>query len=910
MMRREPRIPGLRRALRNPAGRIERDVDDELAFHLSSRVSELMVNGVPAEAARRLAELEFGDLRASRRELAAVDRRRRRRELISRWLDATSLEIRHALRSLARSPAFTIAAVLTLVIGVGAVASIFAVVDGVLLRPLPFGHPERLVAAWHDLPPLQLFHEPQTPSTYFAYQRLAHTIDSFGVYDEGEVNLAEPGGVADPEHMMMAMVSATLIPTLEISPIVGRAFTDADDRPGAPLVMLIGEDMWRSRFGGDRKVIGRRLDLDGVRHEIVGVMPASFRIPRAETRLWIPLQLDSVSPPPSAYGYFGIARLKPGVSVADAERDFASVLLRLPELYPKFVPGISTKEMIAQMHPTPVLVPLRAEITGAIARTLWMVAAAAALILLVACANVANLTLVKADARQREIAVRSALGAGRARLLLVFFTESAVVTAIASALGLAVAAVAVRLLVTAGPAGVPRLAEVHIDATAVVFTMVVAAFVVVACSALPAARIGLNRGGLSLREGSRGGTAGRTQHRMRGVLVAAQIASALVVLAGSGLLLRTFERLTSVRPGFDAGHISTAWISLPETRYKSDTSVVRFYAGLTDRLAALPGVTTVGLASRVPLESHGINENPLYPDDDASYATKLPPLQLFTAVNADYFKAMRIPLLAGTTFRDMRVQRFDETIISRSSAIAFWKDSTGVSAIGKRFRPLPTGRLYTVIGVVGDIRDTALAAPPSQVVYFPETFEANGRPKRTQRTMALVVRTAGAASIDGAIRQAVHDLDPTLPVFDMHPMSGVLAAATAQLTFVIAVLSAAAAVTVILGAVGLYGMLAYVVTLRARELGIRIALGATPGSVSAAMTRYGIGLAGAGVAIGLGIFTLVARFLRTMLFGVTPGDPFALAAAVVLLMVVSVAASWVPARRAARIDPATTLRTD
>jgi len=906
---REPHIPGLRHALRNPAGRIERDVDDEIAFHIESRVAELTAKGASEETARRYAEAEFGDLRASRRELTVVDRHRRRRERRALWLEAAAHAFRQAARSLYRAPLFTTAATLTLVIGIGASVAIFAVVDGVLLRPLPFGNPERLVAASHDLPPLALSHEPQTASTYFAYQRLAHAIDGIGVYLGGEVNVAEPGSGATPERMIDARVSASLIPVLQVLPLIGRTFTDADDRPGAAPVMLISEGMWRGRFAGDRAIIGRKLELDGVSHEIVGVMPASFRFPAAATPLWVPLQLDPVNPPPTAYSYFGIARLKPNVTIADAERDFASVLQRLPELFPNFVTGISTRAMIEQMHPKPVLVPLNADITGAIAGTLWMVAAAALLVLLVACANVANLTLVRADARQREMAVLEALGAGRARLVLRFFAEAALVTAVATVLGFAIAVAAVRSLVATGPAGIPRLAEVRIDATAVLFTILVAAFVAAACSLLPAIRVVRSRP-LALRDGGRNGTPGRMQQRVRGGLVAAQIALALVVLAGAGLLLRTFERLNSVRPGFDPEHLSTLWISLPSVRYKSDTSVVRFYARLIDRVAALPGVGTVGLTSRLPLEAHGINENPLYPEDDASYATKLPPLQLFTAVTGDYFKAMGIPLLAGRAFDHMEAQRSDEAIISISSAKVFWKDSTGASALGKRFRPLPTGRLFTVIGVVGDTRDTALAAAPSQVVYFPEALESNGIAKQTKRAMALVVRTAGGASIDAAVRQAVHDLDPTLPTFDVRPMSAVVGAATAQLTFVIIILGAAAAVTLILGAVGLYGVLAYVVTLRTRELGIRMALGATPSAVAAAMTRYGARLTGVGIVIGLGLFALSARFLRTMLFGVSISDPIALGASVVVLMVVALLATWLPARRAARVDPASTLRAE
>jgi putative ABC transport system permease protein len=908
-MSREPRIPGARPAVRNPAGGVERDVDDEIAFHLESRAHELTARGQSAEAARRMAEAEFGDLRASRRELAAVDRRRHRRARFSQSFDAVAQALRQAVRSLRRSPGFTGAAVLTLAIGIAATVAIFAVVNGVLLRPLPFGNPERLVGAWHDMPPLGMSHVEQAASTYFTYQRLARTIEGIGVYREGEVNVAEPGSAHDPQRMTSATISATLLPVLEVSPIIGHAFTEAEDRAGAPPVMLIDEGTWRSRFGADPNIVGRTLDVNGVGTQIVGVMSARFRFPSAGTQVWMPVQLDPANPPATAFAFTGIARLKRGISVEDAQRDFASVLPRLAEMFPNFVSGITTQMMMAQMRPRPSLVPLRDDITGGIAGTLWTIAAAAELVLLVACANAANLTLVRADSRQRELAVREALGAGRARILLHFFAESAVLSLAAAALGLGVATVAVRMLVCAGPAGIPRMNEVRIDAWTILFTITLALFVAVACSIIPAMRFGHRT--LALREGGRSGTAGRAQHRLRGALVAAQIALALVVLAGSGLLVRTFERLHAVRPGFDAVHVSTFWVSLPPARYKSDTATVRFYSRLLDRVAAFPGVRAAGLTSRLPFEGHGVNPNPIYPENDQSFENKLPPLQLLTAVNGGYFRAMGIPLVTGKTFERMESQTVGAAIISRSTAEFFWKDSTGVAALGKRFRPLPTNPWYTVIGVVGDTRDSSLAAPPSRVVYFPETLEQDGVPHQTKRTMALVLRTAGDdASLAPAVQKAVRELDPGVPIFDVRPMSSVFGAATAQLAFVIVILGVAAAITLVLGAVGLYGVLAYVVTLRTRELGIRIALGASPGSVAAAMTRYGLVLTVTGIAAGLGLFALVVRFLRTLLFGVAAGDPLTLGSAALILLAVATIASWVPARRAARVDPAEALRAE
>jgi putative ABC transport system permease protein len=391
--------------------------------------------------------------------------------------------------------------------------------------------------------------------------------------------------------------------------------------------------------------------------------------------------------------------------------------------------------------------------------------------------------------------------------------------------------------------------------------------------------------------------------------VVAQIALGLVVLAGSGLLMRTFQRLHAVRPGFDAQRVSTFWVSLPRVRYQGSREVVQFYSTLVDRIAALSGIEAVGLTSRLPLETHGIDQNPIYPDDDPSYATKLPPLQLMTAVNADYFRTMRIPLVTGRNFDRMDAQRANEAIVSRATATAFWKDSSGVAALGKRFRPLPKGREYTVIGVVADVHDTSLAANPAQAAYFPEAREEGDVLKRAKRTMAVVVRTTTASPAVGpVVQRAIHDLDPTLPVFDAKPMTAVVGAATAQLTFILGILGGAVVVTLILGAVGLYGVLAYLVTLRTRELGIRIALGASPQGVAFGIMRYGVMLAISGSALGLGAFALVARYLRALLFGVTMTDPAAIGGATLALLIVAAAASWVPAHRASQVDPANALR--
>ena len=823
------------------------------------------------------------------------------------------LWIRQAARALRRTPVFTITAALTLVIGIGAAVAIFTILNGVLLRPLPYPNSDQLVAAWHDLPPLGLKKAQQTSGTYYTYKRLARTIDGIGIYQEGAVNVAEPGGASEPQRLRAGFITADLIPTVRVTPLLGRNFTADEDLPKGPDVILISEGLWRARFGGDRNVVGRTMDIGGVPRQIVGVMPASFRFPETNTQLWLPMKLDPNAPFTSGFNFNSVARLKPGVSVQQAQRDFTTVLPRVVELYPMMAPSVTMQMVMDQAKPVPLLVPLKQDLTGDIARTLWMVAAAAVLVLLVACANVTNLILVRADGRQRELAVREALGAGRAKVMSHFLAESVVLTALAGIVGLGLAWIAIRVLVSTTSVQIPRLAEVHVDATSVLFTVVISGIVAFVCSLIPALRIGRVHLSNALREGGRSGTAGKARQRVRGALVAAQIALALVALSASGLLLRSFQELNSVKPGYNPEGVATLWVSLPGARYKGDSALVRFYTQLMDRVNALPGVQAAGLTSRLPLLPYGSNQNPFYPEDDpVTWVNKIPPLQSFTTTDGGYFRAMGIPLIAGRTFDRLDAQREGEAIISRATAVQFWKDSTGRSVIGKRFKALPgNSPVYTIIGVVGDTRDSAVAAPPKQTIYFPEVVEADTNFTQIRNMMAVAVRTSGStAAMTSAVQRVVRELDPMLPTFDVKPMSAVFRASMAQLSFTMMILGAAAAVTLLLGAIGLYGVMAYAVTLRTRELGVRIALGAQPRAVAAMMTRQGITLTALGIVAGLGLFALVARFIRSFLYGIAPSDPITLAVAALLLVGVAALASWMPARRASRVDPVEALRAE
>lgn len=816
--------------------------------------------------------------------------------------------IRHAWRSLRRSPGFTTAAVLTLGIGIAGTVAIFTVVNTVLLKPLPYGNAERLVGLWHDLPPISIHKANQTPSTYLTYKRLSRTIEDMGLYQEGAVNVLPPGADAEPQRVSGAYVTASLIPTLGVSPIRGRVVTAEEDVPNGPSLVMIGEGLWRSRFGADPDIIGRTVDVNGVTREVIGVMPANFRFPSAESQLWLPMQLDWNAAFPGGFSYNSVGRLRAGVTPDAAQRELVALLPRMVEDFPNMAPGISTQQLLDQAKPIPLVIPLRDDVTSGINRTLWIVAAAAGLVLLVACANVANLILVRADGRQRELAVREALGAGRARVMAHFLSESVVLAVLAAAGGLGAAWLTVRALVLAGP-DVPRLSEVRIDVVTVAFTLAVAALVALLCSVIPALRINSIPLSKALREGGRG-AAGRSQHRVRGTMVAAQIALALVALSGSGLLLRSFQHLNQVRPGFQADHVETFWLSLPRARYANDSAVAPFHARLRERVAALPGVTDVGLSSRLPLVQRGMNQNPFYVEGDAEALQKIPPLQIYSVVDAGYFRAMGIPLVAGQAFQPIGSQRAREVLISQRTAIQFFRDSTGQAALGKRFRQLPAGEPYTIIGVVGNVRDTSLAGTASQAVYFPVAPDHNSD-EQSQRTMALVVKASGdLPSLTASVQRVIRELDPTLPTFDVKSMRAVMDASMAQLSFTSTIIGAAAIVTLLLGGIGLYGVMAYLVTLRTRELGVRMALGAQPSAVAGLMTRQGLALTGIGIAAGLVVFIVLARFMRSFLYGVTPTDPVTLGGAALVLVIVSTLATWTPARRAARVDPAETLRAE
>jgi predicted permease len=828
-----------------------------------------------------------------------------------------TIELKHAVRSLRRSPLYLAATTLTLALGIGAATSVFSIINAVLLRPMPFPDADRLVVPYHTLPGIHIPFAAQSRGTYFQYRRTIHSFQSIAAYRPMSVNLTESSGPPDAERVYAAQISANLLPTLGVSPERGRDFTPSEDLPTGEHVALIGDGLWHRRFGGDDHILDQTLRLDGRSYRIIGVMPPSFRFPSAESQLWIPLQLDPAARDAESFNVAAVARLAPGATLASAERELNVELQRLPESYPNIYPGLSTSSILAQSKARALVGTLRDRTVGDFARVLWIVAGTAVLLLVVTCANVVNLLLVRAEGRTREIAVRSALGASRGRLLAHFAAEGGLLAIAGGVVGLGLAILMTQLLVHAGPTNFPRWTEIGVDGASLSFAAIVVLLTAVICILLPALQFSTVRVGPMLREGGRTGTAGRERHSAQRTLIVVQVALALLILAGSGLLARTVWRLQRVRPGFDPSHTLAFALTVPPAQYPHFYAVANFYKEVIDRLRTLPGVVDVGITEKLPLVG-GEALGAVYVEKFPVTSGTLPAVFPFPVASPGYFRAMRIPLITGRLYPDeIPPDAPSEVVVSRAFAEHYWHDPSGESALGQRVRISTSENApwSTIVGVVESVRDTSLGSAPVGEVYIPLRTTApdvaDSLAWHTPRVATVVIRSDGdPLALTSAARRAIGDVDASIPIYDVQSMTDVLARATARTRFALLALAVAAAITLVLGAIGLYGVIAYVVSLRTRELGLRIALGADPTSVLALVLRDGFGLALIGIVAGLATFLALGRFLRTLLVGVTPADPVTLVGVTATILVVCALASWIPARRAARIDPLEALRAD
>jgi predicted permease len=871
------------------ARQIREDVDEELRFHLETRVDALVKLGAAPAHARAQALREFGDVEDARRYMGRVDRgteaAARRNDLVQEL----GQDLRYAARTLRAAPVFAATVVLTLALGIGANTAIFSVVHSVLLRALPFARPDQLVRINFSMDGQA---DAGSPPELADLRAQSRTLAAVAMYDGAAANLVRRDGEA--EQLVAVHVSANWFDLLRVAPLVGRTFAEGEDREGAPKVVLLSERVWRRDFGADSSIVGRGVRLDGEVRTVIGVVPAARGYPFTAD-LWEPFVATAAQTRDEARGARWVSmlgRLRDGATVDAARAELNAIARHVESSFPRTYNHFD-------MHP----VPMQEAIVGELRRPLLVIMAAVALVLLVACANVANLTLVRATARESELAIRSALGAGRSRLARQMVTEALVLCSIGAAAGVLLAYAGVRELLRMAPDSLPQLQRAHIDLPTLGVTAVIAALTGVLFGVLPVMRDSRANVAGALRAGARGTRGLPAANRVKHAIVVSEVALAVLLLAASGLLLRSFQRLMAIDPGFRPQGTLVFRVSLPPRTYPDDDRVRNFVGALGERLRAIPGVRRVGVSNALPLDgsdftlSFTIRGRPPLPENAQ------PSAQIVVAT-PDFLPALGVPLLSGRAFTDAdRPGAARVAIVSRGFAKQFFPGQNpigqsvdlGWSVDGNR-------RGGTIVGVVGDVKQVALDRASPATLYLP--FAQAPRP-----ALRLVLQTdVPPASVAAAARRAIAETDRELPVFGLRTLEEHVATSVAAQRFYASLVTLFAAVALVLAAIGLYGIIAYAVSQRSHELGVRLALGAGAERITRMVVGEGLALAAAGAAIGIVSALAAGSLLTTLLFGVSPRDPITLGGVAALLLAVAVLASWVPARRAARVDPLLAMR--
>ncbi len=892
--------------MRRRKGMLER-LEADMRDHLERETQDNIDRGMPPEEARRAARVKFGNMARIREDTRDV--------WSAVWLEQLLRDARHALRVLRKSPGFTAIAVLTLAIGIGANATVFSVVNSVVLEPLRYPQPQQLVALKQAAPGaagLANFSEglPLSPSMYFTYAEHNRTFQSMGVWFPGTASVT---GLGRPEQVRTVSVSEGVLEALDVPPLRGRWLSAADQDPHGSGRALLSYGYWQRRFGGG-PVIGRVIQVDSQPREIVGVMPRGFRVVNQDADLILPLAFDRAKLILAGFAYQGIARLKPGASIAQADVDLSRML---PIWMDSWSNGPGTDSHFYKVwRITPEICPLKEAVVGSVGKVLWIVMATVGIVLLIACANVANLLLVKGESRQQELAVRAVLGAPRGRIVRELLMESLVLGLLGGAAGIALAAAGLRLLVAIGPADLPRLGEIAFGWRALAFTLALAVLSAVLFGLLSAFKHARYAAPAVLHSASRRSSASRERHRARNVLVVAQVAMALVLLVSAGLMIRTFQSLRNVDPGFrDASHLQLLRISIPAELIRQPRRVTRTQNDIIDKLRAIPGVSSAAFASEMPMEGFASNWDTIVAADTARPAGAVPPLYLFEYVSPDFFRTTGTRLIAGRelTWTDVYGLR-PVGLVSENLATELWGSPS--NAIGKRFREFSGEPWRQVIGVVQNVYEDGVNKKAPAIVYWPplagnlyspEPMDAGVNAVRTV-TFAIRTERAGTAGFLEQVRRAVWSLNSDLPLADVRTMQDVYDRSLAQTSFTLVMLGIAATMALILGVIGIYGVVSYVVGQRRHEIGIRMALGAQPPDI----LRLVLGQAGkmAATGIGLGLLASLAltRLMATMLFGVTATDPLTLVIVPAVLIGILLLASYIPSRRAMRLDPMVALR--
>jgi len=819
-------------------------------------------------------------------------------------MDLFVKQLRYTLRGLVRTPAFTITAVVTLALGIGATAAVFSVVHGVLLKPLPFERPDRLVGVWHKAPGMGWDKVNQAPALYLTYREENRTFVDTGIWDNTRATVT---GTAEPEEVPAMLVTDGTLPLLGVQPLLGRRFSKEDDSPGTEETVMLSYGFWQSHFGGDPGVIGKSLTVDGTPHTVIGVLRKDLQFLDYDPSLFLPMRIDRKDLLFGNFSYQGVARLRDGVTIEQANEDLARMIPIALDRFP-MPPGFS-KEMVEEMKFGPNITPLKEDVIGDVGKALWVLFGTVGIVLLVACANVANLLIVRAESRHRQLAIRSALGAGRGRLGRELLLESLVLGLVGGAAGLGLAAGGVELLKVLDPRGLPRLHEITLDPTVVLFTLALSVAAPVLFGLLPVARLKLADMVSALKEESRGGTSGTRSRRVRDVLVAGQVGLALVLMVGSGLMVRSFLSLRDVQPGFEKpAQLLTFRAPVPEAEVKDPAQVALLHEQILDALKRVPGVTSVGLSSSATMDGFDSND-PIFVQDFPASEGQMPPLRRFKWVTPGYFGTMGSPVLAGRgiDWADVHDRR-EVAVVTRNFALEYWNDPG--EAVGKRIRVSPKDSWREIVGVVGDVRDNGVDQDAVATIYWPlATTGIWGQDLFVPRSVAYTVRSSrvGTASLLDDVRSAVWSVNPRLPLAQVRTMEEILSRSMARTSFTLVMLAIAAITALLLGGVGIYGVTSYVVSQRNREIGVRMALGAQRGDVRGLVLRHGLVLATAGIAVGLAAAFGLSRLMGALLYGVQPFDPVTFAVAGCGAALLALSASWLPARRAARVDPVKTL---
>jgi putative ABC transport system permease protein len=825
----------------------------------------------------------------------------------SRWIDEIVQNVRYAFRTIRKTPGFTIVAVLTLGLGIGANTAIFSVVNAAILQPLAYPQPAQLQFLTTRFGREKGGQSSLSPAEYWEYTEINRSFSVVGAFLIGDVNLAARDR---PRRVTRATVNAELLEALAVQPERGRWFRREETRAGGPALVMLSYELWQSDFGAREDLVGRTIEVDGVMREVIGIMPAGFDLLDRHVEVWLPLQLASAIRQYRASHFLSVlGRLKADVTPQQAQAELASVVASWGKRVGASGHVFTPVEHVMQME------PLQDEIVGSARRILWVLQASVGLVLLVACANLANLLLARAAARRREFAVRTALGASRGRLLRQFTAEGVVLSVLGAALGVGLAQAGVRILNAAYPHALPRLADAAVDPAVLGFTMLVSVLTGVAFGLVPLLQVSAARLGRQLKDaGTRGASAGR----LRGALVIGEVALAVVLVTGAGLMLRTVENLMRVDTGFDRSRLVTFAVAFPAATYSTFDRQVQVHQRLVDRLAAMPGVENVSVVSGLPPQRQANG----FGTDVGDYTPRpdvLDVVDFYQTVTTDYFEAMRIPIMRGRTFRAGDRTGAPVAIVNETFARTFWKD---LDPIGRRVRPRfgETTPWVTVIGVAKDVRQGGVDRATGTELYLlldqlPQIFPAvpvlNSilRSITDSGAMNIVVRSSvPMTTLQQAITNAVRDVDSSVPVIGLRPMDDVISGSLRQPRMLMHLFGGFAGLTLLLAAVGTYGMLLYLVTQRRRETGIRMALGAGRKAVLGGVMAHGLTLALIGIVVGLAAALMLTRLMKTLLFEVSPNDPATLAGVATLITVVAAAASLVPAVRATRVDPIVALR--